>query len=45
MGKEASSPPLKLLSGLANLCAHLSPRALPPQGQDPVGMLANIYGS
>ena len=45
MGREAASPHLKPLSGLAKLCAHLSPQALPPQGQDPVGMLANINGS
>ena len=45
MGREAASPHLKPLSGLANLCAHVSPQALPPQGQDPVGKMANIYGS
>ena len=45
MGREAASPHLKPLSGLANLCAHVSPQALPPQGQDPVGKMANIYRS
>ena len=42
MGREAASPPLKPLSGLVNLCAHVSPWALPPQRQDPVGKMANI---
>ena len=45
MGKGAVSPHLKPLSGLANLFAHVSPRALPPLGQDPVGKMANVYGS
>ena len=44
MGRSAS-PHLKSLSGLANLFAHVSPLALPPQGQDLVGKMANIYGS
>ena len=44
MGRSAS-PHLKSLSGLANLFAHVSPLALPPQGQDFVGKMANIYGS
>ena len=38
MGREAASPHLKPLSGLATLCAHVSPQALPPQRQDPVGI-------
>ena len=45
MGSGAASPHLKPLSGLANLFAHVSPRALSPQMQDPVGKMANIYGS
>ena len=45
MGRGAASPHLKSLSGLANLFARVSPWALPPQGQDPVGKMANIYGS
>ena len=45
MGREAASLDLKPLSGLANLCAHVSPWALPPQGQDAVGKMANNYGS
>ena len=45
MGREVASPQLKSLSGLGNLCAHVSPWALPPQGQDAVGKMANIYGS
>ena len=45
MGREAASLHLKPLSGLANLCAHVSPWALPPQGQDAVGKMANNYGS
>ena len=45
MGREAASPPLKPLSGLVNLCAHVSPWALPPQGQEPVGVVAIIYGN
>ena len=45
MGKGAASPHLNALPGLANSFAHVSPRALPPQGQDPVGKMANIYGS
>ena len=43
MGKEAASPHLNPLSGLANLCAHVSPWALTPQEKDPVGKMANIY--
>ena len=31
MGRGAASPHLKPLSGLANLFARVSPRALPPQ--------------
>ena len=45
MGRGAASPHLKSLSGLANLFARVSPWALPPQGQDPVGKMANVYGS
>ena len=45
MGRKAASPHLKPLSGLANLCAHGSPQALPPQGQDTVGKMVNSYGS
>ena len=45
MGREAASPHLKPLSGLANLCARGSPQALPPQGQDTVGKMVNSYGS
>ena len=45
MGRGAARPHLKSLSGLANLFARVSPWALPPQGQDPVGKMANIYGS
>ena len=45
MVRGAASPHLKSLSGFANLFAHVSPWALPPQGQDPVGKMANIYGS
>ena len=45
MGREAASPHLKPLSGLANLCARGSPQALPPQGQDTVGKMVNNYGS
>ena len=44
MGREAVSPHLKPLSGLVNLFTHVSPQALPSQGQDPVGNMANIYG-
>ena len=42
MSRGAESPHLKPLPGLANPFARVSPRTLPPQGQDPVG---NIYGS
>ena len=45
MGRETTSPHLKPLSGLANLFTHVPPQALPPQGQDPVGKMANIYRS
>ena len=45
MGRGVASPHLKPLSGLANPFAHVSPWALPPQGQDPVGKMANIFGS
>ena len=45
LGRGAASPHLKPLSGLGNLFAHVSPRALPPLGQDPVGKMANVYGS
>ena len=45
MGREAASPHLKPLSGLAKLCAPVSQRSLPPQGQDPVGKMVIIYGS
>ena len=45
VGIAAASPHLNALPGLANSFAHVSPRALPPQGQDPVGKMANIYGS
>ena len=44
LGRGAASPYLKSLSGLANLFAHVSPRALPPQRHDPVGKMANVYG-
>ena len=43
MGREAVSPHLKPLSGLAKICAYVSPWALPPQGQDPVGKMANLW--
>ena len=42
MGREAVSPHLKPLSGLAKICACVSPWALPPQGQVPVSKLANL---
>ena len=45
MGRGAASPHLKPLSGLANPFARVSPWALPPQGQEPVGKMANVYGS
>ena len=45
VGIAAASPHLNALPGLANSFAHVSPRALPPQGLDPVGKMANIYGS
>ena len=45
MGRGAASPHLKPPSGLANPFALVSPQALPPQGQDPVGKMANVYGS
>ena len=45
MGRGAASSHLKPLSGLANLSARVSPWALPTQGQDPVGKMANIYGT
>ena len=45
MGRGASSPYLNPPPGLANPFACVSPWALPPQGQDPVGKMANIYGS
>ena len=45
MGREAASPHLKPLSGLANLCAHVSPWALLPQEQNPVDKMVNIYWS
>ena len=45
MGRGAASPHLKSLSGLAKPFAYVSPWALPPQGQDPVGKMANVYGS
>ena len=45
MGRGAARPHLKPLSGLANLFACVSPWELPPQGQDPVGKMANVYGS
>ena len=45
IGRGAASPHLKSLSGLANLFARVSPQALPPQGQDPVDKMDNIYGS
>ena len=44
MGRGAASPHLKPNSGLANLFACVSPRALPPQRHDPVDKMANIYG-
>ena len=43
MGREAVSPYLKPLSGLAKICACVSPWALPPQGQDSVGKMANLW--
>ena len=45
MGRGAASPNLKPLSGFANPFACVSPWALPPKGQDPVGKMANVYGS
>ena len=45
MGSGAASPHLKALSGLANLGVCVSTQVLSPQGQDPVGKMANIYGS
>ena len=45
MARGAASPHLKPLSGLAHPFAHVSPWALPPQGQDPVGKMGNVYGS
>ena len=45
MGTGATIPHLKPLSGLANLFAHVSPQALPPQRHDLVDKMANIYGS
>ena len=45
MGRGAASPHHKPLSGLANPFARVSPWALTPQGQDPVGKMTNIYGS
>ena len=45
MGRGAASPHLRPLSGLVNLFAHVSPRALPLQRHDPVNKMANIYGS
>ena len=45
VGRGAESPHLKPLSGLANPFSCVSPLALPPQGQDPLGKMANIYGS
>ena len=44
MGRGAASPHLKPLSGLANLFAHVSPHALSPQMQNPVGKMANSMG-
>ena len=45
MGTGATIPHLKPLSGLANLFAHVSPQALPPQRHDPMDNMANIYES
>ena len=45
VGRGAASPHLQPLSGLANPFARVSPWALPPQAQDPVGKMVNIYGS
>ena len=45
MGRGGASPNLKPLSGLANLLARVSPQALSPQIQDPMGKMADIYGS
>ena len=45
MGRGAATPNLKPLSWLANLFAHVSPRAMPPQTYDPVDKNGNIYGS
>ena len=45
MGRGAASPHLKPFSGLANLFAHVSPQALPPQRHDPMDNMANIYES
>ena len=45
MGRGAASPHLKPLCALANLLAHVLPRALPPQRHDPVDKMANIYES
>ena len=44
MGRGAASPHLKPLCALANLLAHVLPRALPPQRHDPVGKMTNICG-
>ena len=45
VGRGAESPHLKPLPGLANPFARVSPWTLPPQGQDSVGKMADIYGS
>ena len=45
MSRGAESPHLKPLPGLANPFARVSPWTLPPQGQDSVGKMADIYGS
>ena len=45
MGTGATIPHLKPLSGLANLFARVSQRALLPQRHDPGNKMANIYGS
>ena len=45
MGRGAASPHLKSLSRLANPFACVSPWAVPLQRHDPMGKMANIYGS
>ena len=44
MGRGTASPQPKPLSGLANPFVCVSLQRLSPQGQDPVGKMASIYG-